>query len=273
MTKKRTRRLGKKPNRYAALIERIFKAHYEGGHESFVFTRTELESTAKKLRIKLPKNLGDIIYSFRYRAYLPEGITRTAPAGKRWEIKGAGAAQYKFELVYDRAIVPNPQYTVIKVPDGTPGLVEKYALTDEQATLARVRYNRLLDIFTGVTCYALQSHLRTTVPEIGQLEIDELYVGVDKRGVHYVFPVQAKGGKDRLGIVQVEQDIAACNVRFPELVCRPIGALSMPENTIAMFEFQAQNGDILIAAERHYRLVPSETVTDVDLKQYKAQPE
>ena len=42
---------------------------------------------------------------------------------------------------------------------------------------------------------------------IGQIEIDELYIGLDKRGCHYVIPAQAKGGKDQIGIVQITQDI------------------------------------------------------------------
>ena len=69
----------------------------------------------------------------------------------------------------------------IKIPDSTPGVIAKYVLSDEQALLARVRYNRLVDIFTGITCYSLQNHLRTTVRSIGQVEIDEIYVGIDKR--------------------------------------------------------------------------------------------
>ena len=34
---------------------------------------------------------------------------------------------------------------------------------------------------------------------MGQIEIDELYIGMDKRGCHYVIPVQAKRrqGPDR----------------------------------------------------------------------------
>ena len=76
-----------------------------------------------------------------------------------------------------------------KIPDATPSIVEKYALDDEQALLTKLRYNRLIDIFTGVTCYSLQNHLRTTVPGIGQVETDEIYVGVDKLGRQFVFPV------------------------------------------------------------------------------------
>ncbi len=54
-----------------------------------------------------------------------------------------------------------------KIPDSTPGIVMMYALSDEQALLARLRYNRLIDIFTAVTCYSLQNHLRTAVPNVG----------------------------------------------------------------------------------------------------------
>ena len=58
--------------------------------------------------------------------------------------------------------------------------------------------HRRNDIFTGVTCYSLQSHLRTSVPGIGQVDTDEVYVGVDRQGAHYVITVRAKGGKGRM---------------------------------------------------------------------------
>src|SRR5437879_11654792 len=124
-----------------------------------------------------------------------------------------------------------------KTPDSTPGIVANYAFDDEQALLARVRYNRLVDIFSGITCYSLQNHLRTAIPEMGQVETDEIYVGIDKKGAHYVFPVQAKSGKDKLNIVQIEQDFAVCAANFPLLVCRPIAAQFLDEGVIALFEF------------------------------------
>ena len=159
-----------------------------------------------------------------------------------------------------------------KVPDSTPGVISMYALNDEQALLAKLRYNRMIDVFTGVTCYSLQSHLRTTVPDLGQVETDELYIGVDKRGVHYVFPVQAKGGKDTLGIVQIEQDFAMCAEKFPSLTCRPIAAQFMAEDLIALFEFEQQETGIGISSEKHYRLVSPEDVTPEDLEIYRSRP-
>src|SRR5438445_9326299 len=93
-------------NRYAALIEDIFRNHYRKAATSFEFNRAELESTARRKKIRLPKNLGDVIYSFRYRVALPASVVSTAPEGKRWEIKPAGTGKYRFELVADRLIMP-----------------------------------------------------------------------------------------------------------------------------------------------------------------------
>jgi hypothetical protein len=190
-----------------------------------------------------------------------------------WIIRPEGRAQYAFVLVQNRPLIPSELISETKVPDATPGIVAKYALGDEQALLTKLRYNRLVDIFTGVTCYSLQNHLRTTVPELGQVETDEIYVGVDRRGVHYVFPVQAKGGSDKLSVVQIEQDIALCTHKFSGLVCRAIGAQFMDENLIALFEFESTDLGVTLASEKHYRLVPPEDVLPSDLDLYRQRPQ
>ena len=256
-------------NRYQFLIEKIFLSKYKSGKDQIEFEREEIRSFADKHKIALPKNLGDLIYSFRYRASLPESIQSKAGKGKTWIIRPAGRARYRFVRVSDRPLVPNPGIASTKVPDSTPGIVAKYAFNDEQALLAKVRYNRLIDIFTGVACYSLQNHLRTTVPAIGQVETDEIYVGIDKKGVQYVFPIQAKGGKDRLSIVQIEQDFAVCAAKFPLLLCRPVAAQFMANEVICLFEFCEDDKGVGIATEKHYKLVAPEEVTEADLSSYR----
>ncbi len=219
--------------------------------------------------IDLPKNLGDLVYSFRYRTELPPSILARAPAGEAWIIRPAGRSKYRFVLIADVPLTPNPNLAVTKVPDATPGIIAKYAFSDEQALLARVRYNRLIDIFLGIVCYSLQNHLRTAVAGMGQVETDDIYVGVDKRGSHYAIPVQAKGGSDKLNRVQIEQDIAVCAEKLPSLVCRPVGAQFMSDDMIALFEFEQQEADIKVASEKHYRLVPPDAVTEEDLAAYR----
>jgi hypothetical protein len=271
--KKPLKASSRKANRYSAIIEKIFFSKYKKGMREVPFVRDEMEKFASALRLKLPKNLGDLVYSFRYRAILPETITTLAGEGQVWVIRPTGRAKYSFALVKNTPIHPNEQMAITKVPDATPGIVAKYAFNDEQALLAKVRYNRLVDIFTGVTCYSLQNHLRTTVPEMGQVETDEIYIGVDKKGAHYVFPIQAKGGNDKLSIVQIEQDFAVCDAKFPLLVCRPIAAQFMEGGVIALFEFESGENGVGISVEKHYKLVSPKEVTDADLKNYRSRVE
>lgn len=256
-------------NRYAQIIESIFFSKFKKGNTEIIFKREDIEINAKKLGITLPKNLGDLIYSFRYRAYLPESIQKEASKGKTWVIRPAGRSIYKFCAVNVVNIFPNEHLAETKIADSTPGMVEKYALSDEQSLLAKVRYNRLLDIFTGITCFSLQNHLRTTVPDIGQIEIDELYVGVDTKGIHYIFPIQAKGGKDKLNIVQIEQDYAFCEDRFKDLICIPIATQFVADDLIAVFSFEKIKGELKIINERHYRLVEPNEIRPSDLHLYQ----
>jgi hypothetical protein len=166
----------RKQNRYVIIIERLFLNSFSEGATEIPFSREEFSQMAEQLGVKAPKNLGDIIYSFRYRTELPDSINRTAPEGKHWIISPHGRGHYRFTLVTIPKIIPSNLLADIKILDATPGIILKYSLNDEQALLARLRYNRLIDIFTGLTCYSLQSHLRTTVVNMGQVETDEIYV-------------------------------------------------------------------------------------------------
>ena len=258
----------KKKNRYSSLVGYIFEHGFKKGKTEFTFTRDQFVSAAKKLKIALPKNIGDVLYSFRYRCPLPEDVLTTQPEGHEWVILGAGKAVYQFKLVKKSRILPSPNLMAIKIPDATPEIINEYALGDEQALLAKVRYNRLIDIFLGATAYSLQNHLRTTVKGVGQIEIDEVYVAVDKHGRQFIVPVQAKGGKDQHGIVQTAQDIAWCQSKMPKLICRPVSVQFVSPTEIAMFVFVMSDGEIKVAEERHYELVPAKSVTDEDLKNY-----
>ena len=122
----------KKQNRYAAIIENIFFSHYKPGLKEFQFARTEIVSVAKDLGVELPKNLGDLIYSFRYRYELPQAILSTAADGLEWIIEGSGQALYRFKLTKLSRIVPREDLITIKVPDSTPEIISAYALSDER---------------------------------------------------------------------------------------------------------------------------------------------
>jgi hypothetical protein len=256
-------------NRYSAIIEKIFFNHFGRSEPPFPFDREEINSAAEELKLPSIKNMGDLIYSFRYRTNFPESITKKAPLGFKWIIRPKGRSKYEFALTPKIEIVPDPTLIAIKIPNATPGIIQQHSLNDEQALLAKIRYNRLIDIFTGVACYSLQNHLRTSIRGLGQVETDELYVGIDKSGAHYIIPVQAKSKKDKIGIIQIEQDLALCKEKFPNLVYRLIATQFIDEDLIALFEFEETDEGIKKVSEKHYRLVQPDKLTEKDLSNYR----
>jgi hypothetical protein len=258
-----------KEHLYKVLIERIFFHHWKKGETQFEFVRDEIGQVSEQLGIKLPKNIGDVPYSFRYRIGFPQTIIDTQPEGLEWIIEGAGRARYRFKLVPATRIKTSEHLARIAIPDATPELIRAYALDDEQALLAIVRYNRLIDTFLGLTTYSLQNHLRTTVKGIGQIEIDELYIGIDKHGCHYAIPVQAKGGKDQIGVVQTTQDIKFVGQKFPGMRCRAISAQFLVDGTVALFELTLEGDEVKVVEERHYQLVPANKLDITATRNYR----
>jgi hypothetical protein len=256
-------------NVYQDIIGQIFSARYAHGSTGFEFEREDIEKTARKMGVTLPKNLGDVIYALRYRIGFPETITATQPSGMEWIIEGAGRAKYRFVLVPLNRIVPREDLITIGIPDGTPEMIRAYALDDEQALLAIVRYNRLIDVFLGLTTYSLQNHLRTTVKGVGQIEIDELYVGMDKYGCHYAIPVQAKGGTDQISVVQTKQDLAWCAQQYPDMRARAVSAQFMEAEKIALFELTVEDNAVKVVEERHFKLVPATELDQSAIRSYR----
>lgn len=251
-------------------ISEVFRRHFKEGMTQFEFERSEIDRAAEEMGIARSANPGHIVYHFRSRAPMPPEISRTAPKGMEWTIELAGKGRYRFKLVNIGAnrIEPRLAQDVTKLPDATPEIVLAHAKRDEQAVLAKIRYNRLIDLFLNLSAYSLQNHLRTSVKGRGQIEIDELYVGVDWTGAQYVVPVQAKRKKDRPVAVQAMQDVEYCAELYPNLLCRPVAVHTLGDERIAMMELKRRGDGIVVAFERHYSLVPASEISAADLNEY-----
>jgi hypothetical protein len=106
------------------------------------------------------------------------------------------------------------------------------------------------------------------------IEIDELYIEVNSNGAQFIVPVQAKGGSDRLGVIQTIQDITYCREgsssgnRYKHLKLKAVSTQFMADNVIAMFELDFDGDDVSIVQEKHYQLVEAEQIEPADLKRY-----
>lgn len=260
-------------SKYGDIITLVFENNYKVGATRVSFTREELAEASEDIGIDRIKNIGDIPYSYRFRRELPDEITKTAPKDCEWIINGTGFGLYEFRLASPAKISPTTNRQRIKIPDATPEIVKKYAPgTDEQALLTKVRYNRIIDLFSGLTCYSIQNHLRTTVENIGQIEIDEIYLGVSKKGAHYVIPCQAKSPNDKFGIVQFMQDIAFCRQRYPNALVKPLALQFLSQNDLAVLELSVEEENELfrltVVDERHYQLTNMDGISDKEINNY-----
>ena len=186
------------------------------------------------------KNIPDIKYTYDARKDFPEPISRTG----YWATVGRGKSKYRFVRLPHNNLLPVPaslpkSVETSALADKTPALVARVLGDDEQATLARLEYNGVVGAFTGLTAMRVQGHERTTV-SAGQIEVDEVYVGEDRQGQHYVLPISAKGGgKDSLSYTQALNlnMYAAEKERYRGLKCRPLGVTRDDDGSLYLVEF------------------------------------
>jgi hypothetical protein len=262
---------------YRTVVLGLFEKHYKGKGEPFDFAQSEYDGICKEKGVPQIGNKPDLVYQYRFRRPLPPEIEAEQPVGRKWVIELAGKGKYKFVLRKLKWITPTEGLIEIKVPDQTPEIIKQYVRTDEQALLARVRYNRLIDVFLGITTSSLQNHLRATVKALqgSQIEIDELYIGLNSTGTHFVVPVQAKAGSDNIAAVQARQDLLYCAEQFPHAACKAVSAQFVDthkedKDYIVLFEVAMEGPEeVVLVRERRYRLVNRKEISTADLDFYK----
>ena len=133
----------------------------------------------------------------------------------------AGRSSYAFILLKNppRLEIPFQDYQPVPIYNSIPEIVDGLLRQDEQSLLTRILYNRLVDIFSGLTCFHIQNHYRSFVTDLGEVELDALYVGVNKQGELFVIPIEAKSQSenDLIGRVQISQMIKLVKQDFGNL--------------------------------------------------------
>lgn len=232
------------------------------------FTTDQVDKAREKFQSERLGNVGDVTFAFRSkRQAIPDRITKTAPKGYVWTVVNVSSGLHAFKLDFEEN-----QFSFGKgrsetsVLDATPEIVKQFALfRDEQALLTIVRYNRLVDLFLGLTAYSIQNHMKTAIKTIEgrskQIEIDEVYVGVDQDGHQYLIPVQARRNGEGLSSDQIMSDILFCQQQidnnFPDMRFKSVGVEftnSGDMHRIAFAEFELQNGHVRVKRDRVYLL-------------------
>jgi len=232
--------------KYEPIIKWVFETQAEkyGTDEEIPFSRSHIEEAMEELDISVG-NVPDIPYAYRSRRPLPD------------EIADYG---YTAVIIDDTREGEDPTYMftktdqLIPVPEeidrthqtstaALPEAVRKYIGNDEQGALTQVRYAGLLDEFTGLDTYHLQSHLRMRVKG-REAELDDLYVGVDTEGTHHAIAVEAKGVGETLNKNQLIRNTRGIEgkTRYPDSV-RTLAVKVDDDGYFYLFEFEVFEGE------------------------------
>lgn len=247
--------------RYASAIETVFFAHYSSDMEFIEFTRDELVNALRKNNLAV-SNLPDVIYMFRSRRLLPPRILETG----NWAIDNIGRGWYAFLRMKNppHFSIDFNEIAPIDIYNAIPELVEGYLRFDEQSMLTRVLYNRLIDIHTGMTCFLVQNHYRSTIAARRgrtEVEIDSLYAGVDSQGRLYIIAIEAKsaGDSELLGRIQLSNmaQLIRQEAKFSDLERCILAIKQLNDGTIGIARFNdaAQPDDFGIVSIARYRLI------------------
>jgi hypothetical protein len=225
---------------YVPIIAKIFKERYRRGASSVIFSLDDVRNAAEALGVET-RNPADVIYRMRSRTILPKEILDLG----FHVLRPIGRGQYSFEKA--STTIFEPLFTEpISVIDITPLPVRRLlpmtlAEMDEQALLTVASYCRVLDHLTGMKIYRLRSHVRKSVPGIGQAELDAIDVGIagSEEDLPVVFPIEAKALADALNRVQIFNMVQYAKHYFPGLVVRPLAIKVDEASVLHVMEFNS----------------------------------
>jgi hypothetical protein len=270
----------RKWNKYKRIFCAVFdKKHAAAGPspDNIAFTTADMARHQEALGLT-GGNPYDLKYNAKGRGALPPEVQATAPDGKEWRIRATGKGEYVFKLFARGAglFEIDASIPATKLPDALPSIIERYSRDDEQALLARIRYNDLVSVFLGLATYSLQSHWKSAGGSGSPTEVDEMYVGLDRNGVHYAIPIEAKGrpSSERITTEQILSNYELARREFPQTVVIPLAAKVVDDYTFAMMRFEVDGDAETVAKvfERHYTLAgnPTDearpTLTDEDIR-------
>ena len=254
---------------YVPVILKLFQDRWRPGASTVAFSLDDVRIAVEAVRSASPnpdrissRNPADVVYRMRSRTVLPKKIL-----DKGFHVlRAVGRGRYQFEKAAS-GIIDTPVNELTTAIDQTPMpvrrlLPETMAEMDEQALLSVVGYCNLLDHFSGMKIYRLRSHVRKSVPGVGQAELDAIDVGIasGEDEVPVIFPIEAKAVSDELNRVQIFNMIQYAAHYYPGLKVRPLALKVDYQSAVHLMEFNVATrpGDLRIVRSASYSINTSD---------------
>jgi len=232
------------------IMVQLFIDKYNLGSDEMSFTLDDVRAVASEKSISL-RNPADFIYQYRARRALPEQILKLG----NWILTGVGKGKYLLKKI---DYSPHFEYEIpddiVVIKNTTPERVKPFLRNDEMSSLTKLRYCETISHFTSLTCSEIQTHYRSFVKGVGQVEIDEFYVGESEKG-RWLIPLEAKSNvdTDRLGRVQISQMVSAMKQDFPNEKRRILALKDIGNDEYLIFELTNSTDPSQIEIEKIVR--------------------
>ena len=242
---------------YTPVLLAIFKRKYVEGAERIAFTLDDVRAELAAQGVEA-RNAPDLIYRMKSRTRLPDEIQ--SAGYKILEITSRG--QYALVRGVSTLIDYPDESDVVELEDRTPPVVRKLLYenlgdVDEQGLLSVLRYNDLFSSFLGVPSYHLKSHVRRSVPGVGQAEVDDVYIATGQ-GDTTIVPVEAKAKDDPVNRTQITMQIRYAHHAFPGHPVRPLTVKLFETGVVLFMEFNPTTlpNELRIVRHRFLKLRP-----------------
>lgn len=228
---------GNRSKVYTPVLLAIFREKYKPGVEVIEFSLEEVRHHLIALGLEA-RNAPDVIYRMKSRTVLPSEIL---DAGFHiLQITSRG----KYALLQGvSTLIEYPEMTsAIELADATPVEVRpllypagKIGAIDEQGLLSVCRYNDLFSKFLSTPVLHLKSHVRKSVPGVGQVEVDDVHLALGPRLA--IIPVEAKAKDDPVNRVQIAMQVKYAFHAFPGFDVRPLTVKMFEDGLLLFMEF------------------------------------
>lgn len=248
---------------YGPVLLSIFRRKFKRGMTKIVFTLEEVREELVRLGLQA-RNAADVIYRMKSRTVLPAQIQKHGFRILEVTSRGVYALTVGESTLID--YVAPVEGAIVQVMDRTPPAVQRlfgedFGSMDEQGFLSVLRYNDLISHFLGAPSYHVKSHVRRSVPGVGQAEVDDVHVALISPGADTgpltIVPIEAKAKDDPVNRAQIAMQVRYALHAFPGLAIRPLTVKLFEDGTVLFMEFNASSdaNALKVLRHAHYKIV------------------
>lgn len=231
----------KKSNKEAKakfFIDYLMKNSFVDSLTPISFERTDILDVCKNEFGEAPKNLGDIVYSLRYRLDYLSNYDYLLEKDYTWTLLSTGIGQYELAPLKKLRLPNLESENVLYVDDQTPAHIHKLRPLNDQSLLMKVIQNGILNEFLQDDLMFLQAHHKVNLNNWGQAEIDGILASNNSS---HLYLIEVKGYTEVIGWPQMIQLKMYAQQNHPDVLFTPVFIQSHRDWSFSVVQFDYKN--------------------------------